>query len=213
MSTGTKLYRRCLVVMSGRSTRGEASRFCGFTDPPMASEGRLAVLTLREALLAEGATLPAIWYVSDRRRAVETFEILTAGMRAPVVRLTDKLREINFGDYENLTWEELPADFQRHYEGCLKAPMDLKFPRGESFRDMCERVSTGALEYLSYEEDNSNIGVIGHQGSMRLWMMMAHGIPPDAFFDDTPELGKGLWLDISVGHVAQWRRKYLSPPQ
>lgn len=209
---GTASSRRCFVVMSGRSTRGHATRFCGFTDPPLSMEGRQAVMALREGLVVAGKRLPGIWYVSDRRRAVETFETLTAGMRAPVVRLSDKLREINFGDYENLTWEELPQDFQRHYEACLKAPMELKFPRGESFRDMCDRVSGGALEFLSYEDDESNTGVVGHQGSMRLWMMMAEGLPPEAFFDDTPELGQGLWLDISVAHVAQWRRKYLSPP-
>ena len=205
-------HRRCLTVMSGRSTRGHATRFCGFTDPPLASEGRQAVMALRQQLVADGVRFPQIWYVSDRRRAVETFEILTAGMRAPIVRLSEKLREINFGDYENLTWEELPQDFQRHYEACLKAPMDLKFPRGEAFRDLCERVSTGALEILSYEEDDSDICIVGHQGSMRVWHMMAAGQPPDAFFDATPELGKGEWLDISVAHVAQWRRKYLSPP-
>lgn len=210
MSTNSS--RRCFIVMSGRSTRGHATRFCGFTDPPLSTEGRKAVLALRESMLASGARLPSVWYVSDRRRAFETFEVLTAGMRAPVLRLSDKLREINFGDYENLTWEELPQDFQSHYEACLKAPMDLKFPRGESFRELCERVSSGALEYLSYEdEDLSNVGVVGHQGSMRLWMMMAQGLAPEAFFDDTPELGQGLWLDISAQHVAAWRRRYLLP--
>jgi broad specificity phosphatase PhoE len=204
--------RRCFIVMSGRSTRGHATRFCGFTDPPLSSEGRKVVLALREGLLTGGTALPPVWYVSDRRRASETFEILTAGMRAPVVRLSDKLREINFGDYENLTWEELPEDFQRHYESCLKAPMELKFPRGESFREMCDRVSGGALEFLSYEdEEGARMGVVGHQGSMRLWMMMAKGLAPEAFFDDTPELGQGLWLDISVHHVAQWRLKHLLP--
>ncbi len=206
------LQRRCFVVMAGRSTRGDSTRFCGFTDPPLSLEGRKVILALREDQATTGRRLPPIWYVSDRRRAVETFEILTAGARAPVVRLTEKLREINFGDYENLTWEELPQDFQRHYEACLRAPMELKFPRGEGFRDMCDRVSAGALEILSYEDDDSDIGIVGHQGSMRLWFMMAQGLPPETFFDDTPELGKGAWLDIGVQHVAQWRRKHLNPP-
>jgi broad specificity phosphatase PhoE len=204
--------RRTFVVMSGRSTRGKADRFCGFTDPPLSIEGRQELLAFRERRIGEGLRLPGIWYVSDRRRAVESFEILTAGMRAPVVRLSEKLREINFGDFENLTWEELPADFQRHYEACLRSPMELRFPGGEAFRDMCERVSAGALEILSYEEDDSDIGVVGHQGSLRLWFMMAEGLPPEAFFDETPQLGDGRWVDIGVPHVAAWRRKYLGPP-
>lgn len=204
--------RRCFVVLNGRSTRGNADRFCGWTDPPLSSQGRQAVLDLRQKLTDNGTSLPRIWYVSDRRRAVETFEIMSAGMHMPVVRITDKLREINFGAYENLTWEELPDDFQRHYEACLRAPLDLKFPSGEGFREFCERVSSAALEILSYEEDDSDIGVVGHQGSLRLWFMMAEGTPPEAFFEQKLELGDGGWLRIGVQDVAAWRRKHLSPP-
>lgn len=204
--------RRCFVVLNGRSTRGNADRFCGWTDPPLSSQGRQAVLSLRQKLVESGVRLPKTWYVSDRRRAVESFEIMSAGMHAPVVRITDKLREINFGAYENLTWEELPDDFQRHYEACLRAPMDLKFPSGEAFREFCDRVSTGALEILSYAEDDSDVGVVGHQGSLRLWFMMAEGLPPEAFFDQTPELGDGRWLRIGVTDVGAWRRKFLAPP-
>ncbi len=202
--------RRCFIVLNGRSTRGTADRFCGWTDPPLSPPGRQMVLALRQRL--GGVQLPKIWYVSDRRRSVETFEIMTAGMHAPVVRLSDKLREINFGHFENLTWEELPPDFQREYEACVRAPMTLKFPGGEGFRDMCERVSAGALEILSYEDDDSDIGIVGHQGSMRLWFLMAAALPPEQFFDDTPAHGDGQWLALSVGQVAAWRRKYLSPP-
>ena len=209
---GSSSQRRCFVVLNGRSTRGHADRFCGWTDPPLSASGRQAVLAFRQRLADEGIRLPKIWYVSDRRRAVESFEIMTAGMHAPVVRLSDKLREINFGTYENLNWEELPEDFQRVYEACLKSPMELRFPGGEGFREMCERVSTAALDILSYEEDDSDIGILGHQGSMRLWFMMAEGLPPESFFNETPELGDGRWLTIGVSHVAQWRRKYLTPP-
>lgn len=204
--------RRCFIVMSGKSTRGQEDRFCGWTDPPLSAQGRHDVLTLRERVTEDGTRLPKIWYVSDRRRAAETFEVMTAGMHAPVVRLNDKLREIHFGQYENLTWEELPQDFQRHYEACLRSPMELRFPGGEGFRELCERVSASALDILSYEEDDSDIGIVGHQGSLRLWIMMAQGLPPEAFFDETPEFGNGRWLDIDVAHVAQWRRRHLSPP-
>lgn len=206
------MQRRLFVVMSGRSTRGQADRFCGFTDPPLSPPGRQTLLALRQKMHQGDVRLPRIWYVSDRRRAVETFEILTAGMHAPVVRLTEKLREINFGDFENLTWEELPPDFQRYYEASLRHPMDLKFPGGEGFREFCERVTSGAIEILSYEEDDSDIGLVGHQGSMRLWFMMAEGLPPESFFDQTPALGEGQWLEVGVAQIASWRRKYLSPP-
>jgi hypothetical protein len=48
---------------------------------------------------------------------------------------------------------------------------------------------------------------------MRLWFMMAQGLPPEEFFTSTPELADASWLSITVGHVANWRRKYLGPPK
>ncbi|MBM4250479.1 MAG: histidine phosphatase family protein [Deltaproteobacteria bacterium] len=202
--------RHCFTIMSGRSTRGAADRFCGWTDPPLSEDGRAQVMARRVELSREVRKLPAIWYVSDRRRAIETFEVLTAGTQVPILRIADKLREINFGVYENLTWEELPDEFQRQYELALTDPLRLTFPEGESFRDMCERVSALALDILSYQDDESDVGVIGHQGSVRLWHLMAEELPPEQFFADTPDLGQGKWITISASQVAQWRHRHLS---
>jgi broad specificity phosphatase PhoE len=201
--------RRVFTTISGRSTRGANDRFCGFTDPPLSVEGSQAVLSFRQGLQSENHQLPHIWYVSDRRRAIETFEIITAGMRAPVLKLCKNLRELHFGDYENLTWEELPPDFQQHYESNLATPMNLTFPGGESFREMADRVSRGAIEILTYDLDDSDIGVVGHQGSIRLWEMMAEELPPESFFDVTPAQADGRYLTITVSHVSKWRRQYL----
>ena len=204
--------RKCLIVKSGRSTKGMADRFCGWTDPPLSVEGRKEIMVLRQEISDKGLRPPKIWYVSDRRRAVETFEVLSAGSHAPVVRLTERLREMNFGVYENLTWDELPEDFQRHYENALSSPIDLKFPSGESFLDFCERVSTGAMEILSYEDDDSNIGIVCHEGSMRIWQLISEDLPPSVFFHKSETPAEGLWLKLKLSDVIQWRRKHMSPP-
>ena len=201
--------RRCLLILNGRSTRGQHDRFCGWTNPPISEEGRQQMLTRRKEVIESGLGLPPVWYVSDRRRAVESFEIMTAGMRAPVIRLTKSLREMNFGDYENLTWEELPADFQRDYEINLQKPLNLRFPDGESFIEMCDRVSAGALEILSYEGDRSDVAILGHQGSLRIWHLMAHDKPVTEFFSGGSDVPPTAWLEISSGDVAGWRRRNL----
>jgi broad specificity phosphatase PhoE len=175
----------------------------------MAAEGRQAVLALRESFQNSGMSLPKVWYVSDRRRAIATFEIMTAGMHAPIVHITENLREINFGHYENLSWDEIPPDFQSHYDFCLHKPSELRFPGGESFNDFCDRVTRGLLEILSQEGDSSDLGIIGHQGSMRLCFMLAEGLAPEAFFDVTPQTGSGEWISLSASDVSAWRSKYL----
>jgi len=197
-------------MVNGVSTRA-GNRFSGWTDPPLSVLGQQAVMALRDRMISQNDSLPRIWYVSDRRRAVASFEIVTAGMHAPVVRLTEKLREINFGDYENLTWDELPPDFQRTYELALTDPMPLRFPHGESFFEMCDRVTTGAIDILSFVGDDSDLGILGHQGSVRLWQMLATGAPPRDFFVDAPEFASASWVNISLADVASWRQKYMAP--
>ncbi len=202
-------HRLCFAMMAGRSTRFGQSQFCGWTDPPLAAEGRQAVLSLRQSLQKSGTELPKIWYVSDRRRAIATFEIMSAGMHAPVVRITSALREINFGHYETLTWDELPPDFQTHYEYCQSHPSELRFPGGESFLDFCDRVTRGLVEILGSDQADSSIAMIGHQGSMRVCYLASQGLSPEAFFAETPLPGSGEWIRLNQADIEGWRRQYL----
>jgi len=206
---GPKRYN-CLLVQHGSTTRGTEDRFCGVTDPPLSQAGRQLMMDLRERLQRSGKRLPSTWYVSDRRRAVESFEIMTAGFHAPIVRLSDRLREINFGDYENLTWSELPVEFQRQYEAAQSDPFELKFPQGESFRDLCDRVSSIALEILSWVQEEGDVGIVGHQGSLRVWVLMAEGLGPSEFFSTTMHHGEHRYVELGVDQVAQWRQRWLA---
>jgi hypothetical protein len=44
---------------------------------------------------------------------------------------------------------------------------------------------------------------------MRLFFMVAKGMGPDHFFDETPQTGSGEWISLSASDVASWRAKYL----
>ena len=46
----SKTQRRCLIVISGKSTRGSEDRFCGWTDPPLSREGRQSILALGQQI-------------------------------------------------------------------------------------------------------------------------------------------------------------------
>ena len=166
-------------------------------------------MQMREKLQMVRANLPNVWQVSDRRRAVETFEILTAGTEAPVVGLTDSLREINFGDFEGMTWDELPPEFQRDYSACQTNPFELEFPRGETFRELCERVSRGAVAIFSSLFCEAELGIVGHQGSLRIWELMAENAAPAGFFAKPFAAGEARWHRLSLEGIKAWRQKHL----
>ena len=54
------INRRCFIVMSGKSTRGLADRFCGWTDPPLSPEGRQQILTCHQDISVSAQSLPRI---------------------------------------------------------------------------------------------------------------------------------------------------------
>src|SRR6478736_4545444 len=86
-----------------------------------------------EAAAALVADLPmqAI-YASPRRRAIETAEVL-AKPRGLGVIVDDRLREIDFGAFEGLTWDEARARHPEVYEAWMTRPTTVTFPGGESW--------------------------------------------------------------------------------
>lgn len=106
-------------------------RFIGRTDPPLTASGREA------AALKMCEVHVAAVYVSPLRRARETAEAIRCGVE-PVI--LPELAEIDFGEWEGLTWQEVeqrwPDAACRKIEDWFGSPT----PGGESWSDFCDRV-------------------------------------------------------------------------
>ncbi len=104
-------------------------------------------------------------FSSDLVRAKETAQIAAKHFKVKKVAYDKRLREINFGIFDNKNIEEYRSYFSSLEERFYKRP-----PKGESFMDEKRRVS----EFL-YETDkkysNKNILIIGHEGPF--WMLIA----------------------------------------
>ena len=78
-------------------------------------------------------------YASDLVRARET----AAAIAAPLgldVRLDQRLREFDFGNWEGLTWDEIVARFPRAAESGRTSARDYAPDGGERFALVCDRV-------------------------------------------------------------------------
>ena len=78
-----------------------AGTFCGATDPPLDNLGRAQLRDLIERMA--GTPLDAV-YCSDLQRARQTAEAIAGG--API-HLRPALRQIDFGRWETLTWQQI----------------------------------------------------------------------------------------------------------
>jgi alpha-ribazole phosphatase/probable phosphoglycerate mutase len=140
-----------------------AGRFCGHADPPVNERGQRQIEELLKSL--EGEPIDAV-YTSDLSRALTTANAVGQAFRlSPVV--VPGLREIYFGDWEGLSWEEIetrdPAYARRWSESYPLLPA----PGGESFEAFKSRVMAEVECLLAMPEPRC-VAVVTHGGVMRV---------------------------------------------
>src|ERR1700691_1369855 len=80
-----------------------AGRFCGHSDPDLNDKGRMQLTELAHLLSTEA--IDAV-YSSDLRRAKSTAQAIAEARKVPL-SLRPALREIDFGDWEGLSWDQI----------------------------------------------------------------------------------------------------------
>ncbi len=85
------------------------------------------------------------------------------------------LREINLGDWEGFSFEEIRERFPEEYAARGRDIENWRPPGGESFADCCARV-TGALAEI-VAGSQGNVLLVGHAGVNRLILCSVLGIP------------------------------------
>lgn len=142
-----------------------AGKLCGHSDPPLSVQGQAELVELNRRLLEESF---AFVFCSDLLRARKTAESIAAPLNL-VVRQRRDLREIAFGEWEGLDWDEIetrdPAYAKRWLEAypCLPAPGGEEF---EAFRVRIER----AMNAIADKSRNACAVVVTHAGVMRTFL-------------------------------------------
>ncbi len=135
-----------------------AGRFCGHADPVLSARGRAQLAPLAQQLSAQ--KFKRI-YSSDLQRAIATAQAITEGP----IELRPALREISFGRWEGLTWEEIEAMDPEYATKWMDEYPRLPAPSGETFDVFEKRV----LEEISHLLQHPGpIAVVAHAGVLRV---------------------------------------------
>lgn len=140
-----------------------AGTFCGHSDPPINARGYAQVKNLVTQLSSE--PFDAI-YSSDLRRATDTAVALAQAFHVSCVT-TPSLREIHFGDWEGLTWEEIKTRDEDYAQRWTDSFPALPAPGGEAFAAFEQRV-LHEMTHLFQLATNKRIAVVTHGGVMRV---------------------------------------------
>jgi alpha-ribazole phosphatase len=157
------LIRHAETDMSGR--------FCGHSDPPVNQAGRGQI----EALLSrlQEKKIAAV-YSSDLARAVTTAAALAAFFSVSCI-LRPALREIHFGSWEGLSWQEIEARSPTEAAQWLADYPHRAAPQGEMVADFERRALTEIGSIFDCNPRRS-VAVVTHAGVMRAALHSLCGI-------------------------------------
>ena len=162
---------RLLLVRHGETELNSAERYWGNSDVKLSVTGLRQAERLRDRLVEE--RIDAV-FSSVLRRAKATAETIASRHRLEIITCSE-LREVNFGELEGLTFEEVNQLYPEVTKLWVEGSPELEYPGGESLRDFDKRVSGFAsrLEKYALEE---TILIVAHSGSLRTLMCQLLGI-------------------------------------
>ena len=148
---------RLILVRHGQTEWNAGGRYQGQSNVALSETGRKQAISLAERFPVNA--LDAI-YASDLDRAKETAECV--GQKLGVaVRMESAFRELSFGDWEGLTYQEISSRWPEEADKLFTAPDELVIPNGETFQELQKR----ALDkiHLLYEKHiDQTVAIFAH---------------------------------------------------
>jgi alpha-ribazole phosphatase len=166
---------RLIMVRHGEPDEAVRERCYGRLDPGLSAVGREQMRRTWQLLKAQ----PSAIYSSPLRRAVESATLQAAA--APAVSVDERLREIDFGAFEGLTYREISAEYPHAYADWMARPTEVTFPGGESFAAMAARVQD-ALEHIRRTHACETVAIVSHGGVNRIALAAALDLHPRSIF-------------------------------
>lgn len=154
---------RLILVRHGETAWNADLRFQGQSDISLSHRGKEQARITARRLAGEKIDVA---YASSLHRCSETAEIILDG-REVELRLRPELREMNFGSWEGLTFEEINAISPGVLQRMRSDLRSFKSPGGEAWVELEARVGTFLDEVLA-QHQNDAVLIVGHVNPLRV---------------------------------------------
>lgn len=150
------------LIRHGQSEANKRNAFIGHTDLDLTEKGHAQAEKAAEFLMS--VHCDAI-YSSDLKRAYNTAEHTSRKKGIPVV-LSEQLREINGGEWENMDFADLRLQYRDTFAlWCDNVGLSA-CPGGESVVDMMDRVER-EIERIAKNHDGQTVFIFNHSTPIR----------------------------------------------
>jgi broad specificity phosphatase PhoE len=187
-----------IVLVRHGETEGESSiRLNGSTDVALNRTGRQQMRAAGESLAAEVFDTAIVSPLSRSREGAE----IVLGGRGPAPRIIEGFREIDFGDWEGLTFAEIEQRDPEGYARYLAEGLAFRFPGGESRAGFRARVAAAVPE-AAFDPGVRALGVL-HKGVIKIILSELLGLT----FEEYSDIPVGLGSIHRVQHDGvRWQR-------
>ena len=158
---------RLILLRHGEPDQTVHGRCYGRLDPGLSRRG---LEQMRQVLRLLNNQPAAAIYSSPSRRAVESANLRAVDI--PAATIDERLREIDFGAFEGLTYDEISDRYPRQYDEWMSQPTNVAFPDGESFATMSARVRR-AFEQIRRLHSGKTVTIVSHGGVNRIVLAAA----------------------------------------
>ncbi len=148
---------KLILVRHGQTRWNRENRVVGLADVELDAEGRRQARRL--ALALKGERVDVI-YSSPLRRALETAKEI-AHFHPLEVGVDEAFAEMDAGELDGLTYDEMRARYGEFLKGWLKDPAPLVMPGGESLGGVQQRAWQG-VERIMERHPNGAVMVVSH---------------------------------------------------
>ncbi len=180
MTQKTRIY----LIRHGQVVGHENPSYNGHADVALTEFGVSQYHQLRERLAGEGITA---CYSSDLSRCAIGAAIICKSLGITPT-LDPRLRELNIGIWEGMTWSEIVEKYPDEWSGRLADIVNYRVPQGENLLDMAGR-AVPALREIVAAHRGENVLIVGHGGMNRTLLLDAIGAPLAALFNIAQQYG------------------------
>jgi len=182
-----------LVFVRHAEAEGNLNRvFHGWTDSQITEKGHLQAQKAAERL--KDIDIDVI-YSSSMKRTLQTAHYIADVKKLPIIR-TDKLKEINGGDWEGKGWDQLAHIWPKEYDTWENKPHIHRMPNGESMQEFQERL-INEIKYIINNNKGKNICIVTHGTAIKALMCFFSGCPLD-------EMLNIKWYDNTSITIIDW---------
>jgi alpha-ribazole phosphatase/probable phosphoglycerate mutase len=148
-----------------------AGTFCGHSDPDLNASGRAQL----HALQGQLGRLPLDKLLSSDLLRAHRCAAALAAQHGIEARFSPALREMHFGDWEGLRWDEIETRFPEQALRWLQGFKTFTPPHAEAYAHFTARISEEADEWLR-DAAHANLAVVTHRGVLQFLLQQYCGV-------------------------------------